>query len=215
MKHTVTREQIDHHELGECNQEVWRDEEGRIDRPDGPAIILRNEDEEPFFWEWYRHGLIHRDGAPAQIHHQIGDKRCSRWECWYQDGKKHRDLAPAEIAIDLDSGVQYEHIWYQFGEEHREHGPSHSYTETDSGVLAMESYMVRGKYHRKDGPSCTARDSDTGEIEGQYWHFEGLLHREGGPAFFEENFGGRPPTIQYYRHGQLIQPANVPNPTQG
>ncbi len=52
--------------------------------------------------EWYQHGKLHRDGAPAIINK--GNQE------WYQNGLLHRDGGPAIIYTNGKQG------WYQHGE---------------------------------------------------------------------------------------------------
>lgn len=66
----------------------WRDEEGRLDRSDGPARVFPSGRE-----EWFRHGRLHREGGPAVIHANGSVK-------YYRDGVRHREGAPACIYVN-------------------------------------------------------------------------------------------------------------------
>jgi hypothetical protein len=61
--------------------------------------------------EWYRNGLLHREGSPAII---WDDGR----EEWYKDGFLHREGRPAILNTD-----GYE-AWFKHGRLHREDGPA-------------------------------------------------------------------------------------------
>jgi hypothetical protein len=79
-------------------------EEGKLHREDGPAII--NGDRK----EWYIHGELHRENGPALIDNgKIG---------WYQNNKLHCLDGPALI----DSNYK---IWCVNGLMHREDGPAY------------------------------------------------------------------------------------------
>jgi hypothetical protein len=66
----------------------WRDEEGRLHREDGPAIIHANGS-----YKWYRHGVRHREGGPACVYVNGTEK-------WYLNGLRHREDGPAAIYPD-------------------------------------------------------------------------------------------------------------------
>jgi hypothetical protein len=57
----------------------WRDDEGRLHREDGPAVIHANGST-----KWYRHGVRHREGGPACEYANGTEK-------WYRNGLRHRD----------------------------------------------------------------------------------------------------------------------------
>jgi hypothetical protein len=66
----------------------YRDEQGRLHRENGPALIHANGSH-----KWYRHGVRHREGAPACVYVN-GTRK------WYQDGLRHRDNGPAATYPD-------------------------------------------------------------------------------------------------------------------
>ena len=66
----------------------WFNEEGRLHRDDGPAVILPNGAE-----EWFRHGTRHREDGPAEIYPN-GTK------IWCQNGFAHREDGTAVILWD-------------------------------------------------------------------------------------------------------------------
>jgi hypothetical protein len=66
----------------------WLDENGRLHRDDGPALVLPNGQE-----EWYRHGILHREDGPAVV---WPDGR----EAWCRHGMLHREDGPAVVRPD-------------------------------------------------------------------------------------------------------------------
>ena len=49
----------------------YRDNEGRLHREDGPAVVMSNG-----YKAWYKHGLRHREDAPARM---WSDGRVEYW----------------------------------------------------------------------------------------------------------------------------------------
>ncbi len=86
---------------------VWRDENGKLHREDGPAAIYPNGKQ-----FWYINGKLHREDGPAII--GKGGKILE----WYIHGKFHRLDGPAAIYSD---GTQE---WYIHGKLHRDDGPA-------------------------------------------------------------------------------------------
>lgn len=76
----------------------WFDENGRLHREDGPAIITKNG-----YQAWYKEGKYHRDGGPAVIT-KNGSKK------WIKNGEKHRLDGPAVEYFDGDK------MWHINGE---------------------------------------------------------------------------------------------------
>lgn len=85
-------------------RKIYFDENRKLHREDGPAMIQNNSE------YWYYHGERHRDNGPAMIIHNYG---CEYWV----HGKKHREDGPAEV---------YNHMkkWYFLGMLHRVDGPA-------------------------------------------------------------------------------------------
>ena len=75
---------------------VWKNEQGQLDRADGPAVIHPDGQR-----EWYKNGRRHRINGPA-IEYPY-DLRI-----WYREGELHRDNGPAVDGANLK-------IWYKCG----------------------------------------------------------------------------------------------------
>lgn len=170
--------------------ESWRDAEGRLHREDGPAWAcwlthpngVRYTEE-----KWYRHGVLHRMGAPARIKTCRGEICAASWwtdgrlhredgpaktgeygDYWFRHGKLHRDEGPAKQFGDIY------YAWYKDGKLHRDDGPARvRYGRPNE--LIEESWWQRGRLHRLDGPAKITPDR-------QQWYQRGKLHREDGPA---------------------------------
>jgi len=78
--------------------EEWTDEQGRLHRSDGPAVVEYYSDGRLRAKHWYRHGRRHREGGPALVRYdQTGDLLRAEW---FVDGIRHRDDGPAVIVPD-------------------------------------------------------------------------------------------------------------------
>jgi hypothetical protein len=186
--------------------ESWRDAEGRLHREDGPAWAcwlthpngVRYTEE-----KWYRHGVLHRMGAPARIKTCRGEIYAASWwldgqlhrndgpaktgqygDCWFRHGKPHRDEGPAR-----QFGESY-YAWYIDGKLHRVEGPARIRYGRPKEIIE-ESWWQQGRLHRLDGPARVI----FGEKQ---WCQRGKLHREDGPALVKKDG-----TEKWYRHGQL------------
>ena len=69
----------------EPRRRVYRDEEGRAHRENGPAVLWNYGQE-----EHYLHGILHRIGGPAV--HNLGGYRA-----YYEHGQLHRLDGPAIV----------------------------------------------------------------------------------------------------------------------
>ncbi len=70
---------------------VWHEEwwvDGRLDREDGPAIIIYNKDtRKPYLEKWYSKGKLHRQNKPAWIVHDVNTSQTIE-EKSYLKGRK-------------------------------------------------------------------------------------------------------------------------------
>tara|TARA_R110002049_G_scaffold28977_1_gene98624 strand:+ start:12495 stop:12878 length:384 start_codon:yes stop_codon:yes gene_type:complete len=66
-----------------------------LHREDGPAVIEYNGDFVVLRKEWYKNGVLHRDGKPARILTYYYNKKE-----WYKNGLRHREDGPACISYD-------------------------------------------------------------------------------------------------------------------
>ena len=130
----------------------WKDEDGRLHREDGPAVIGADGAQ-----SWYQYGEQHRDDGPALT-------RPDGTQGWYQYDKKHRDDGPAWIWPD---GRQE---WWQHDEHHRGDGPAVVWPD------GRQEWYQHGVYHRSDGPAVINPDG------AQLWYQHGKRHRADGPA---------------------------------
>ena len=184
----------------------WHDAEGRLHREDGPAWAcwlthpngVRYTEE-----KWYRHGVLHRMGAPARIKTCRGEIYAASWwtdgrlhredgpaktgefgNCWFRHGKLHRDEGPAKQFGDIY------YAWYKDGKLHRDDGPARvRYGRPNE--LIEESWWQQGRLHRVDGPARITP-------ERQEWYQRGKLHRDNGPALIKTDG-----TEKWFHRGQL------------
>ena len=70
---------------------TWELPNGRLHRPDGPALY----DKDMRCEEWYLNGSLHRVDGPAKIRRYINN-----YEEWYLNGITHRSDGPAVTFSD-------------------------------------------------------------------------------------------------------------------
>ena len=114
---------------------------------------------------WYRDGVLHREGGPAEIWYLNGQ---IRYKMWYYNGKLHR-LGEAAVKY-YDSRESYE--YWNRGDPTR--------TPYKNDMKTKEQWYLDGKLHRENGPAeiCYAH----GKITNKVWFLGGKKHRVGGPA---------------------------------
>lgn len=109
-------------EISDGNK-VWRDEEGRIHRYDGPAVVHSDGT-----MIWYHHGQIHRDervggdGSLCLGHRILPAIIFANGACeWFQHGEAHCDERDADgyllPTIMYANGTR---MWHQHGILHRD-----------------------------------------------------------------------------------------------
>jgi hypothetical protein len=108
---------------------------------DKPALISK--------WkilEWYRHGGLHRDNAPARI--VVGHS----W-VWFQDGKEHRSHP---LGVNKPAFVSSDALaWYENGQLHREGEPA--LIEYDNNIAVHIEWWIHGYQQRS-----ISKDSEDG-----------------------------------------------------
>lgn len=82
----------------------------KLHRDNGPAVLYRLEDTGELCREWYKDGILHREGAPAV---EIG----KNYNEWMINGKYHRLDGPAIILFDGDDTFCE---WWINGKEYTE-----------------------------------------------------------------------------------------------
>ena len=115
--------------------QVFKDEENRLSRKDGPAAIKRDG-----FQLYYKDGKLHREDGPAVVRPN-GDQE------WYKNGELHREGGPA---ITRKGGKETE--WYKNGELHREDGPAIESSNPNGCWETKKEWFQNGLPFREDGP---------------------------------------------------------------
>jgi len=108
--------------------------------------------------EWFKNGLLHRNGKPALIKTNGKDSLFGGWYIseWYQNGKLHRDDGPA---IMTASGTKE---WYQNGLLHRDDEPA--IIEANGN----KRWYQNGLLHREDGPAIYINNGNN-DVEIAYY----------------------------------------------
>ena len=88
--------------IDEFGNKIWRNENGKRHREDGPAVEWANGDK-----SWYLNGKLHREDGPA-IEYADGDKH------WFLNGEYHRIDGSA---IEYADGEKH---WFLFGKKYSE-----------------------------------------------------------------------------------------------
>ena len=104
---------------------VFKNDNGKTHREDGPAIIGTNG-----YKEWYISGKKHRVDGPAIIWSN-GDKS------WWLNGKTHRADGPAVIWSDGSKS------WWLNGKTHREDGPAYIWSD------GSKAWYINGMHYGK------------------------------------------------------------------
>ena len=82
-------------QIDEYGDKIWKNEEGKIHRIDGPAVEYPDGSK-----YWYRDGEIHREDGPA-VESSHGTKY------WCHEGLRHRSDGPA-----IEYGDGRKEYWY-------------------------------------------------------------------------------------------------------
>src|ERR1035437_2994826 len=119
-------------------KESWRDEQYEQHRDnDEPAFTTHSRDGKTLrSQEWYQHGLLDREGKPAQIFYNSDGLLRERRYC--KDGKRHREDGPARITYRPDGSELLEE-YYEDGALHREDGAARIRYAPD-GSVEQEEY---------------------------------------------------------------------------
>jgi hypothetical protein len=142
--------QIDGHQVTtQCasnlgTHEEWRNEDGNLDRTNGPAYIMR-------------------DAKTGTV----------TFEQWFKDGKLHRTDGPAAIERDSANGLVIDEQWRKDGNLDRADGPALIVRDAKTGAVTFEQWFKDGKLHRTDGPAIIMRDSATGAVTYEEWGKDG------------------------------------------
>ena len=183
----------------------WRDDEGALHKPDGPAVEEWAPSGELVLQEFFRHGKRHREDGPASITWDPKGHLLVR-EVWSEEGRFHRegDL-PALIERDPITGVTVTAKFYQHGELHRDGGPASIIRDPESGIAIRQLWMQHAKCHRSAGkPAEIVRDGETGVVIEEHYAQNGLWHRESGPAVVKRDARtGSITERQHWLHGKL------------
>lgn len=156
------------------SRETWYNQDGLIDRPNGPARIVMNQLDEklPMKHEWYVDGVRHRDDGPAVVKYNLhGDVQR---EEWFHKGRLHRVDGPAIYEVDESHNIVVLSAWYVDGKLHRTDGPAEIHRDFETGVPYIETWAVNGQRHRIGEPACISRDNDTGEITWAQYYENGV-----------------------------------------
>ena len=86
------------HTIDRFGNEWYFNEDNKLHREDGPAIIYIGGVE-----EWYRNGKLHREDGPALIANN------GKTQEWYRNGMLHREDGPALIWEDENREEYYLH----------------------------------------------------------------------------------------------------------
>lgn len=152
---------------GQYRREIWRRND-LIDRHDGPAVTLRNDDGRIVMKEFFRDGRRHRDDDLPAIECYREDGTLLGLE-WYAHDELHREGAPAAQKFD-EFGRLRQEWWAINNVSHRIGGPAKYRLE--NGVVQVESWLQHGRLHRDDGPAYVYRCPDTGRtLDSEFWRY--------------------------------------------
>ncbi|WP_061961108.1 hypothetical protein [Demequina flava] len=163
---------------GSLEVTFWCDEDGFLHRDsDLPAVV-----HDDGLQEWHRHGVLHRDGAPALVapmpsriaYATPNDNGAANAG---DDMRAVRRLRPRSWSMPATAHGQLVEAWYTDGVLTREDGPAMTWAD------GAQEFWVDGRLHRDGGPAVQYPQPYGGYDEGpdEYW-VQGRLHRTDGPA---------------------------------
>jgi hypothetical protein len=167
--------------------------DGYLHREDGPALKTRD------LIIYSQNGLIHNDNGPAYI----DDKA----ELYFKDGLLHRDNKPA-IQFKNDSFLYLHHGIY-----HRpcKEGPA---VFINREHIILECFLENNLYHNTEGPAYIYTGPN---YTRKLWLINGLLHNTDGPADISTCHRSDRTTEIYLQYGFLHRingPAVITSNTQ-
>lgn len=130
-------------ETGNVIREIWRNEQGDIDRlGDQPA--------------WVEYCPI--TGNVTR-------------QSWWRANEPHRDGdKPAKLGFDPETGAETSRAYWKNGQPHRDEGLPAWITQSNDGMILARHFAVCGRRHRADGPAVEKFDAKSGElVETEYW----------------------------------------------
>lgn len=182
-------------------REVWR-VKNKIHCDHGPALVVRDRHNNIIAQEWYQHGKVHRENAPAFI----GYNEKTLTEVWSLNAHQCRRDGPCRTVTNRESGLILEQLWAHpsFG-RHREDGPTLIFRHNESGIVIREEWYLKNRLHRVDGPAKIIRDKDTGIAIEEQWRWHGKRHRSEGPAFIlRDAITGAINERLHFHHGKPV-----------
>ena len=194
----------------------------QLHNENGPALEVLGNDGKTMEANYYRNGLLHRDGDLPAIEYFYGssDGKPTREE-YFKNGERHRDGGqPAVMGMNGDLE------WYQNGKLHHEGGPSRITYMDPEHPEGVTQYHIHGRevespeidqlplLEMTNGlPHVNGEQVLQNELNGAYRkpdgfieHYkDGKLHSDSGPAM--EHPDG---TKIYYREGQIHRGNDLP-----
>ena len=141
---------------GTVTHEEWR-KDGKLDRADGPAWIVRDKATGVTYEEWWKDGKLDRADGPAWIVRDKATGTVTR-EAWWKDGKLDRADGPAGIVRDKATGAVTHEEWRKDGKLDRADGPAWIVRDKATGAVTREAWWKGGS--RVDPPSPVASEQD-------------------------------------------------------
>jgi hypothetical protein len=126
----------------------YRNEQGQLHCPDGPAVERANGTK-----EWWVNGRLHRTDGPA-IEWADGDKE------WWVNNQRHRTDGPA---IEWAGGDKE---WYLNGQRHRTDGPAWEWADGDKEWWVNGQLLTREQFNVKYGQQQPSLDGSIITING-------------------------------------------------
>ncbi len=191
-------------------REKWTNANGDKHREIWPAVVIRDANTgDTIAEEWWRHGKLHREDAPARTF----PTKLGLEQEWYWDGELHREGGPAvQVVLQTDHSETMHEEWRLNGELHRDGGPARLSVSENTGHVIHETWAQNGMLHREDGPAKIDRDEATNVPFAESWLLHGRLHRENGPAEIERDpLTGNVLEERFFQHGEeRLRPNSSP-----
>jgi hypothetical protein len=113
---------------------------GNLHRDNEQAAVSRY-DGTVWRYEWYKHGLKHRDGDKPAVIYDWNSGKLVR--IWFKQGRRHRENGPAFTRVQPWGDTREE--WYYYGKRHRNFGFPAVICKDSLGVSTKETFLEHGK----------------------------------------------------------------------
>jgi len=163
-----------------------------------PAVIEIGPSGKTILEQYYRFGVLHRDGGYNPAVKKYFDSGCKKETITYSFGLKHGAHLKF-IPGKTDSILSYKCL-YSFGLKHNDIGPAEIFysnkTMNDVVKVRLKKYYKMGLLHNENGPAVVIYSASNYLYKEIYYNMD-KKHRLDGPAYIKYNDEGVPVDWHY------------------